>query len=193
MSEKVTVRRIVGPTILMASGRYFDFEAPEMSDFTIDDIATGLSNTCRFAGQCLDYYSVAEHSVYVSEQVPQEHALAALMHDASEAFTGDMNKPLKGLLPEFRVIEKRIEAAVLCRFNIPLPLHPSIKEADIRMLATEQSQVMKNRDQWEHTHLKPAYAIKIKCLPPREAKSLFLERFAVLSRTLPAPPREDGR
>lgn len=181
MSGETTVRRIVGPTILLSSGEYFDYENPEGSFFSIHDIAHALSNICRFAGHSLRFYSVAEHSVYVSQIVLPEHALAALLHDAVEAFVGDMAKPLKVMIPQYQVIEKRIERAVLDRFGINLPLHPSIKEADIIMLATEQVQLMKNRDDWEYTRGRIPADIKIEALSPPLARQLFLDRFAELS------------
>lgn len=172
-----TVRRIVGPTILLFSGEYFDFEDPERSLFDIHDIARGLSHICRFAGQCSRFYSVAEHSVYVSQIVPIEHAFAGLMHDAAEAFVGDMAKPLKVMCPDYSAIEKRVERAVLDRFGLTLPLPPQVKEADIIMLATEQQQIMRNRDDWEYTRGRQVAEIEIKCLDPDDAYRLFVERF----------------
>lgn len=176
-----TVRRVVGPTILLHSGEYFDYENAEGSIFDASDIARGLSHICRFAGQCHRFYSVAEHSVYVSQIVPQEHAFAALMHDAAEAFVGDMPKPLKIMCPDYQAIEKRIERAVLDRFGLSLPLHPSIKEADIVMLATEQAQIMRNRDDWEYTRGRKVADLTIQCLAPDDAMRFFLDRFRELS------------
>ena len=176
-----TVRRIIGPTILLHSGAYFDFENPKGSDFTIGDIARGLSHICRFAGQCDRFYSVAEHSVYVSQLVPAEHAFAALMHDAPEAFVGDMTKPLKSMCADYQAVEKVVEAAVLGRFGLSLPLHPSVKEADIVMLATEQAQIMRNRDDWEYTRGRTVADVSIACLVPDEAMRFFLARFDELA------------
>lgn len=176
-----TVRRIVGPTILLSSGEYFDFLAPEQSVFTIEDIARGLSNICRFAGHCRQFYSVAQHSVYVSQIVPPEHAFPALMHDAVEFVVGDVSKPLKDLLPEYRSIEKRIETVVLSRFGIETPLHPSIKEADVVMLATEQRQLMRNRDDWDYTRGRQPLDMFIPYMAPDKARGFFLRRFRELA------------
>lgn len=181
MPQFDTVRRIVGPTILLASGNYFDYCAPETSVFTIDDIAHGLSMTCRFAGQCARFYSVAEHSIYVSQLVPPEDALTGLLHDAAEAFVGDMAKPLKVLLPEYKAIENRVEKAIFDRFGLPFPLPASIKPVDVRMLATEQRQVMRNRDDWDYTRGMAPADITIRCLPPADAKREFLERFHAIA------------
>lgn len=174
------VRRIIGPTILLTSGAYFDFEAPEACEITIEDIAHGLAMTCRFAGQCSRHYSVAQHSVHLSHIVPPEHAYQGLMHDASEAVVGDMAKPLKTMLPEYSVIEKRAEAAIFKRFNVATPLPPTIKEADIQMLVTEQRQLMKNRDDWEYTRGRRPLDFVIPAWSPEEAKAQFLARYAEL-------------
>jgi hypothetical protein len=172
-----TVRKIVGPTILLYSGEYFDFLDPEHSVFAIEDVAQGLAQTCRFAGQSSRFYSVAEHSVHMSYAVPPEHAYAALMHDAAEAFIGDMSKPLKDLLPEYKAIEKRIEAAVFARFEVPNPMPPCIKEYDIRMLATEQQQIMRNNDGWDYTRGRDPLPIQLSGWHPVDAREHFLGRY----------------
>jgi len=173
-----TVRRIIGPTILLRSGNYFDFEAPWDSQFTIDDIAHGLSLTCRFGGQCSRFYSVAQHSVHVSQLVPAADAFAALMHDAPEAFIHDITKPLKGMLPEYKKIEDRVEAAIFTRFGVTLPLPASVKEADLVMLSSEQSQLMNYHDDWvdRRTPIKGV----IPKMTPKQSKEFFLQRFRQL-------------
>jgi len=172
-----TVRRIIGPTMLLFSGVYFDFLDPEGSAFTIEDIAHGLAMTCRFGGQCRRYYSVAEHSVHVSRSVSREAAFAALMHDAQEAFVGDVIKPLKDLLPDYRKVEDRIEAAVFSRFGLSLPLPSEVAEADMAMLATEQIQLMRNRDDWDYTRGRKPLPIVLRFWSPEEAEFHFLTRF----------------
>lgn len=181
MTYPATVRRIVGPTILLFSGSYFDFEAPETSNFTIEDVAHGLSMICRFAGQCGRFYSVAQHSVHLSEIVPPQDAYQGLMHDAPEAFVGDMAKPLKVMLPEYSVIEKRVEAAVFERFKVAVPLPSTIKEADVLMLVTEQHHLMKNRDDWEYCRGRTPLDMELPSWSPGQAKSRFLKRYYALA------------
>src|ERR1700734_2059257 len=93
-TKMIAVRIDVGPSIMLHSGAWFDFAAPHSSRFTIEDIAHGLANICRYSGQCNRFYSVAEHSVLVSE-IAVGFELEALMHDAAEAFLGDITRPLK--------------------------------------------------------------------------------------------------
>lgn len=70
----MTVNRIKGPTIKLISGGYFDLEDPESSEFGIKEIAHALAHICRYTGHCREFYSVAQHSVYVSHLVPEEFA-----------------------------------------------------------------------------------------------------------------------
>lgn len=167
---------IKGPTILLYSGNYFSYECPHDSAWTLEDIAHGLAMTCRFGGQARSYYSVAEHSVYVSQLVPPELAWDALMHDAAEAFICDMPKPLKEMLPDYKRIEKHVESAITERYGLINPMPREIKMADIQMLRAEQVQIMRNNDDWHWTFDVPQPDITIAGMLPEEAKAFFLAR-----------------
>ena len=142
---------IRGPSILTADGEYFDYENPDPRHFTLNAIAQGLAYTCRFAGQCKRYYSVAEHSVHVSRLVSQEHARHALLHDAAEAFMGDIPKPLKNLLPDYQELEHKIEKALFTHYGLPEDIPDEVKEADLIMLEVERKALFDRQDEWELT------------------------------------------
>ncbi|MET3514330.1 hypothetical protein ABIC63_002102 [Pseudacidovorax sp. 1753] len=179
----MTVKHLKGPTIMLASGRYFDLEDPAACDFDIGDIAHALAHICRFTGHCSEFYSVAQHSVMVSVIVPREHALAGLLHDAAEAFIGDVSKPLKMLLPDYKAVEQRIEAAVFARFGLPPKLPACVKEADVRLLRTEQRDLMDAEGHaWSFTEGVAPLPLKIAPQSPKVARMLFINRFNDLQR-----------
>ncbi|EPE99501.1 hypothetical protein [Rhizobium grahamii] len=179
------IRRAVGPTILLGSGTYFDFEDPWNSEITIEDIAYGLAYEGRCAGQCYSrilqkrvFYSVAEHCVRMSHSVPDELALEALMHEVGEAVCGDMNAPLKSLNPSFKAIEKKCEAAILARFSVAITDPLEIKRADLRMLATERRDLLPWKgERWGIDDYAQPYDWEIIPWAPEVAAQSFLNRY----------------
>lgn len=172
------------PWIQVYSGKPFTFFSPGVSDIDILDIAHALSMQCRFNGHVKKFYSVAEHSVNVSYEVPEQYALAGLLHDAAEAYIGDMVSPLKFHMPEFREVETRIESAIFRRFNVPLYSHEqnmAVKRADLALCVHEGRTLLTNPllvDTWEFTsrsELKNEHTLE--CLSPLRAKAKFLARF----------------
>lgn len=175
-ADTASTTTISGATILTTDGLYFDFADPDPACFTLHAIARGLANTCRFAGQCTAFYSVAEHSIWVSRLVPPEFALAGLFHDAAEAFIGDMPKPLKHVLGDYQAVEARIESVMFPALGLPWPIPAQVKHADRVMLATEQRQLMRNRDAWRWTDgIQPA-DIDLDYYGPATAFHHFVDR-----------------
>jgi hypothetical protein len=164
-------------SIMLHSGRLLDLAHPESCEIDVDDIAHGLAHTCRYAGQAAGFYSVAEHSVLVS-RIATCTPLAALFHDAAEAFVGDLPTPLKRLLPEYVTIEERIEKVIFVRLGLEWPVPPEVRESDLRVMAAELRVLMPPRtNEWlRRTGLEPA-PVSILRLPPAHAKALFLDRY----------------
>ncbi len=180
---------IVGSSILTHSGQLFDYANPDPATITIEDVAHGLSNFCRYVGQCDPFYSVAEHSVHVSRILQPQYAMWGLLHDASEAYIGDVAKPLKNMLPDYMVIEQRVEHCINTALGLKGPMPPIVKMADIHMLNCEQMQIMPPCDDvWMTPELRTELdrlfpKIIVRCWPPAVAKKMFLERYEELRRT----------
>ena len=163
----------------LLSGGFFDFIDLAQSKFTIDDIAHNLSMICRYTGACEKFFSVAQHSVLVSLAVPHEHALAALLHDSSEAFMSDLNSPLKALLPQYKALELKVEKEIFSRLALPFPMHPAIKVADTAVFLAE------NRDlRGIHSYAGSIEAYPKKIVPwnSAKAKKEFMKRFVELTK-----------
>lgn len=161
------------------TGRRYHPADPHYSDFDIEDIAQGLSNCCRYAGQCNRFYSVAEHSVHVSRVVPAEHALQALLHDATEAYIGDVTRPLKSELSQYKEIEVRTWREIALCFTVNVELDASVKYADNAVLLAERAVLFDHDVGAWNIPADPA-DVKIKCWGPKKARRKFLERFAEL-------------
>lgn len=136
-----------GPTLELVDGQLFYLLEPNPEVLSIDSIAYSLANLCRYTGHCKPFYSVAQHCYHVSSLVPPEHAVAGLFHDASEAFIGDLSRPLKDALDTIAPgviedVEGRIHAVIAERFGFEYPFDPAIKQADNIALATEKRDLM---------------------------------------------------
>lgn len=162
-------------------------------DVSLEDIAHGLSNICRYSGQCKTFYSVAEHSVHVSKFVEDLYSAAtpglikaAFLHDAAESYIGDVTTPLKQLCPGYKIIEHKFETAIIDRFKIPIGFsHPVIRHCDTGMYHIEAQVLMPDRDRPNSGSFDRMFDYqdklpRISCFPPEQAKKFFLDRASEL-------------
>jgi hypothetical protein len=163
-------------SILAHDQEYFDFLDPHVDRFSLQVMSQALSNTCRYGGHCSRFYSVAEHSVHVSRIVPPEFAVEGLLHDAHEAFVGDMPTPLKALCHDFRRIESFVDEEMRARWGLPLEVSDAVKRADIAMLECERVQLFRRWDDWGIHGGIDIPDIKLDCWLPQDAREQFLIR-----------------
>jgi len=139
----------IGNWMQTVGGRAFYPLDPRPEDIDIEDIAHALSLVCRFGGHCSTFYSVAEHSVRVSMAIVEAggtrtEAFAGLMHDAAEAYLGDMIWPLKQApsVAGYKAIEHRVQSVIFAKFGLPDELPPIVKRFDLVLLSTEKRDLM---------------------------------------------------
>lgn len=170
------------------TGKKFWPVEPEAGDLDIRDIAHALSNMCRFAGHTREFYSVAQHSLLVSELVPKEFGLCALLHDASEAYLVDVPRPIKwALSPGYQLCEDRVMNACAAAFGFEWPMPEAVKTADDQALAMEAKVLMNGSlldwfgggFDWESV---PAHWRLRNPVPPVVVEELFLARFHDLAK-----------
>jgi len=181
-----------GPYIQTSSGRWLNPFEPDPEQIDPADIARALANVCRFGGHTRVFYSVAQHSVIVSELVQErggdvEDVFAALMHDATEAYLGDMPHPIKHRSPlgaVFKEAEDRLEAVLQARFAIK-PDVPEIKRVDRALLATERGAFSSISWDWPELEGVEPLELELTAWPPDEAARRFSERYAELEALRP--------
>ena len=171
----------VGDWLQTYTGRCFWPLDPRAEEIDIEDIAHSLAMKCRYGGHVLRFYSVAEHSVLVSQHVPQDFAFWALLHDAAEAYSADVPRPLKRNMPDWKPMEARIMRAVCERFGLPASEPAAVSAVDFAMTTDERAALMTAcRRDWGE--LPAPVGAAIRCLAPSDAESLFLARFAEVAR-----------
>lgn len=148
-------------------------------EINILDIAHALSNICRFTGHCKEFYSVAQHSIYVSSILPKKYQFWGLMHDASEAYLCDISRPIKHSkeMAGYRKAEEKLMSIIASKFGLIMPMPDIIHTADIKMLAAELRDLMP-ADDWINWS-EPA-PFTVKPCSPSIAEKLFLEKFEEL-------------
>lgn len=176
-------------TIQTYTGLSFDLADPKLDMINIVDIAHHLANLCRFTGASRFHYSVGQHSVVVASLLldrKPELALEGLLHDAAEAYVGDVSSPLKALIksqtPVFKAIEERIEKVIAERFGLQYPWPIEVHEVDQLTLAIERRDAMNPSSDVMWTGLTDAPSnITIPKNKPRLVEQAFLDLFQKLS------------
>lgn len=172
----ITMPALQSGIIRTITGKRFNLFEPTPDMIDIQDIATGLANKGHFSGFSPKYFSIAEHSIMVCDEyslwhdsAPDSYKLLALLHDASEAYIGDMVKPLKIHMPEFVAVENRIMEVIAERFGLELSRKHLIKPTDLLVQDIEYNaffhggQIAMNQT--------------VSYLDPERAKAVFLDRF----------------
>lgn len=174
----------LAPYIETYTGRNFYFLEPTAEQIDIRDIAHALASTCRYNGHCNKFYSVAEHSVFVSYLATD--ALTGLLHDSAEAYICDIPSPIKRYLGEYRQMEDRIMAVIAAKFGFDYPFSEDIKDCDAVQLKTEAKYLLRSRgDPWAYMYTtKRAHGIRPECWSSEVAEQRFLDRYEEVKKNV---------
>lgn len=175
------------------TGRVYWPVDPRPSEVCVEDIAHHLSMLCRYTGACRVFYCIAEHAWHVSYLVEEAggtrlECLAGLHHDDPEAYTNDINRPLKRSpgMEGYRAIEQLNHVAIFTRLGLPLELPHLVEQADAEILFHEQAALMPPSPaglDWGMGLPKPAVLRPemINGWSPKMAELRFLERHKELT------------
>ena len=163
------------------TGTKFNLADPQPGMINLEDIAHALGHLCRFNGHISRHYSVAQHSYLVSILATEEHAAVALMHDAAEAYYGEVIRPLKQLLPEYKRLEALGWKVIATRFSLPTVMPMEIKNYDMIALATEREQLcVPDPEPWGCLEGVKPLEFTLPAWDQDKATEMFLERAAEL-------------
>ena len=173
-----------GPYVSTATGRKFFPISPRPEDVDIHHIARSMSMTCRYNGAVRRFYSTAEHSVHIARSLVKAHgklvALAGLLHDAPESYSGfgDVVSPMKSESPFVGEIEDSIyRKAIAPRFGLDADIPEAVHIADMRIRGNEVANMVPMA--WHEEYDDPLDVI-LQYWSPEEAEEEFLETFKAL-------------
>lgn len=166
-----------GDWMQTASGKQFWPLDPRVEEIDIGDIAHSLAMQCRYGGHSLRFYSVAEHCVHVARHAPAGLELAALLHDASEAYLSDVIRPIKSHLANYATFESRLEQVIADRFGIAWPIPAEVKRLDTAILADERDQNMNPPPVPWHDVTESPLGVTLQFWTPATARWEFLSAF----------------
>lgn len=159
------------------SGVLVDLFDPQPDQINLLDIGWGISGQIRFGGQCLFPYSVAQHAVLLSTIVPPHLAPVALMHDAAEAYVGDVILPLKMFMPFFDEIEEKILQIIFKKFGLDYTLLQELSEYDL-MVCPHEARTLQPYEIWTEGIELREELLRMPILPwtPEETRRAFFLR-----------------
>jgi hypothetical protein len=163
------------------TGKMFYPLEPRIDDIDLADIAHALSLLCRYGGHTKKFYSVAEHSVLMSELNICVHPLWALLHDAAEAYLCDIPRPIKQSIPEYKKYENRLLDMIGEKFELGLYPADEIHKYDSMMMAVEKRDILAKNIQWGTILPEPEDKIFATGWSWDKAEYCFLHRLNILS------------
>jgi len=171
-----------------------DIMDPKVEDILLEDIAHSLSHLCRFNGHCREFYSVGDHSLHVASELPSELKIYGLLHDAAEAYMGDIIAPLKQeeSLSNLNYIELKLLDVIFEKFGL-MKLYElgdhwnTVMKVDAKMLMTERRDlIIPPWGSWGRYESYKPYNFRIEPMEQGQVEVQFLETFRNLKRRLPS-------
>jgi len=149
---------------------------------SIEAIAHSLSRICRYGGHVSQYLSVAQHSVAIAKLCSPENVLEALLHDASEAYVGDIPAPMKWQNPHMQAFEEKIQERIFEHYCLKWPIPDEVEYFDKAITYTEMTTFFDYLSPMVEATVKQKQGDKLFSVPeygkswmPQEAKQNFIE------------------
>jgi len=172
---------VTNSVIQTFTGEMFDIFNPERHKIQLRDISHAISMICRYGGHTREFYSVAEHCVLMAgwfvDQEKYDLARVALLHDATEAYMGDLVRPLKlqPALTHYRVVEDNLQGAIFSNYGLPPGMPMEVKEADLRICNDERAVLMHDRA-WS-IDVYPHLGVTLQCWTQHQAEQSWLDMY----------------